>query len=314
MKRVNIMSVVRIGKEWPLIEDLHVFLTIIYAKSFSKAAQEMGVSPAYISKRIKILEEKLGIKLFHRDTRHLTLTEDGKNIARKATQVLDDMDCLLTEAKMPQKKISGSINICASFGFGISHVSKVISQLSRVYPQLDIKLHLTDEEVDLANNGFHLEVKVGNVIKEKNIARKLANNYRILCASPAYLQKHGIPTKLEDLENHNCLFIQEKNAYFGLWNLEKQGVTYPVRIKSHLSTNCGSVAMQWSLDAQGIMLRSWWDVYSHIKDGSLINVLPDYKQSANIWAVYPERSSESEKMNKCIEFLSEYFSKLPEQG
>ncbi|SUI00816.1 Putative transcriptional regulator LYSR-type [Salmonella enterica subsp. indica] len=72
--------------------------------------------------------------------------------------------------------------------------------------------------------------------------------------------------------------------------------------------------MQWSLDAQGIMLRSWWDVYSHIKDGSLINVLPDYKQSANIWAVYPERISESEKMNKCIEFLSEYFSKLSEQG
>ncbi|MEO3990418.1 LysR family transcriptional regulator [Pseudocitrobacter cyperus] len=301
------------GKEWPLIEDLQVFLTIIYKKSFSKTAQEMGVSPAYISKRIKILENRLGVKLFHRDTRHLILTEEGINIAKKATLVLDGMDNLLTEANIQKKEIFGSINICTSFGFGINHVSEAISHLSKIYPQLHIKLYLTDQEVDLASNGFHLEIKVGDAINEKNIVRKLATNYRVLCASPHYLEKNGTPKRLEELEHHNCLFIQEKNSSFGLWTLEKKGIEYPVRIRSHLSTNCGSVAMQWSLNAHGIMLRSWWDVYPHIKDGTLINILPDYKQSANIWAVYPTRISDSEKMHKCIDFLSKYFSKLPHQ-
>ncbi|EPR8381483.1 LysR substrate-binding domain-containing protein [Klebsiella variicola] len=304
------MRAIKTGKEWPLIEDLHVFLTIIYAKSFSKAAQDMGVSPAYISKRIKILEKNLGITLFHRDPRHLTLTEEGENIASEATKVLDNMDCLLSTAKLPKKEISGDINICTSFGFGINHVSRAVSALSKLYPQLNIRLHLTDQEVDLANKGFHLEIKVGDIIKEQNRARKLADNYRILCASPEYLQQNGTPEKLEDLEHHNCLFIQEKNSSFGLWNLEREGINYPVRIKSHLATNCGSVAMQWSLAAHGIMLRSWWDVYPHIKTGSLINVLPEYRQSANIWAVYPGRISESEKLYKCIEFLAHYFSKL----
>lgn len=304
------MNVIKSVNTWPSIEDLHVFLTITYTKSFSKAAQEMGVSPAYISKRIKILEKDLGIKLFHRDTRNLTLTDDGKNIAKRVIQVMDSMDTLLAEANIPKKEIVGCINICTSFGFGINHVSKAISQLSLLYPQLNIKLHLTDQEIDLANNGFHLEIKVGDLIQERNRARKLTDNDRILCASPEYLQRYGTPTKLQDLESHNCLFIQEKNSSFGLWNLEKEGVVYPVRIKSHLATNCGTVAMQWSLDAQGIMLRSWWDVHSHIQNGTLINVLPEYKQSANIWAVYPDRISESEKMHRCIDFLEVYFSKL----
>lgn len=305
------MSIINTGNRFPSIDDLHVFITITHTENFSKAAQELGVSPAYISKRIKILEKDLNTKLFHRDTRNLTLTEEGKSIVREAVQLLDDMNALVEKTKKTKEEISGKINICTSFGFGINYVSKAISQLSALYPQLNTRLHLTDEAVDLVVNGFDLEIKVGDDIKGQNRAQKLANNYRVLCASPEYINKYGMPEKLEDLANHNCIFIQEKNSSLGLWKLEKQGNEYSIRIKSHLSTNCGSVAMQWCLDSQGIILRSWWDVAPYIKDGSLIHVLPDYRESANIWAVYPGRLSESEKLNKCIAFFSDYFERVP---
>lgn len=294
-------------KQMPLMEDLYVFLSVLHHNNFAKTAAALGVSHAYISKRIKILENTLNTQVFHRNTRRLVLTDDGSKLEKLATQLLDNMDELLFQMALSKQEISGEINICSSFGLGINFVSKAISAFSKTHPKVNANLHLIDQEIDLASSGFHLEIRVGDPLSNHNIAKLLATNHRVLCAAPSYLKQQGTPKKLMDLKKHHCLFIQEKNQPFGIWQLEKQGVTEAITVKSSLTSNSGSVSLQWSLDGHGIILRSLWHVQKHLATGQLVQILPAYSQPANIWAVYPNKLSQSAKLKTCVEFFSYYF-------
>ncbi|WP_164731226.1 LysR substrate-binding domain-containing protein [Entomomonas moraniae] len=297
------------NSEKPLLEDLTVFLAVLHHHSFIKTAAALGVSTAYVSKRIKILENTLKTKLFHRNTRRLVLTDEGLKLQDFAVKLEADMDELLFQMALAKSEISGNINICASFGFGGNIVTKAISELVNQHPKIKVNLHLTDQEVDLVNSGFHLEIKVDNQINNQDIARQLATNYRILCASPSYLKKNGIPKHLQDLQNHHCLFIQEKKSSLGTWHLEGKKGKETVTFQSSLTSNSGNVVLQWSLDGHGIILRSIWEVQQYIDAGSLVRILPNYIQSANIWAVYPNKLSQSAKLKICVDFFAEYFEK-----
>lgn len=294
----------------PLLEDLTVFLAVLHHHNFIKTATALGVSPAYISKRIKILETTLNTKLFHRNTRRLVLTDEGIKLQIFASKLEADMDELLFEMSRTKNELLGNINICASFGFGSTIVTKVLSEFAKQHPKINLNLHLTDQELDLVNSGFHLEIKVGNIINNQNITKQLAANNRILCASPSYLEQYGMPKNLNDLENHHCLFIQEKNSPLGTWHLEGKKGTETVTFQSSLTSNSGNVVLKWSLDGHGIILRSVWEVQKYLNTGLLVRILPSYTQSANIWAVYPNKLSQSAKLKTCVDFFSHYFDQF----
>ncbi len=296
--------------QFPLPEDLKVFLTVVRKNGFSSAAEELGYSPAYISKRVSVLETTLSTKLFHRTTRRIALTDDGERVRVWAEKLLGDFDDFVGEISQARHQPMGSLHICSSFGFGRNHVAPAICKLSQTYPKLDIRLDVFDRVVDLVNEGFDLEILVGDDLPDQHMGRKLASNRRVLCATPEYLEQRGTPVSLEDLKHHDCLVLKERNNLFGVWNLTRNGQEESVRVSGPLSSNNGEIVLEWALSGGGILLRSIWDVKPMLEKGRLVQVLADYSQSANVWAVYPTRLSESAKLRVCVEFLEEHFRDL----
>lgn len=290
-----------------LPEDLRVFLVVVRRASFAAAAQELGASPAYVSKRIRVLEQELTVKLLHRTTRRVAVTQEGERVFEWAQRILDDIDHLVQEVGTTQGAPRGLLRVCSSFGFGRNVVAPAISQLLARYPDLQVRLDVFDRIVDVAAEGFDLDVRVGDDIAPHLIARRLASNHRVLCAAPSYLARKGVPRNPDELPTHNCLVIKERDHPFGVWRLRAGAEDRTVKVTGTLSTNNGEMATQWAVDGHGIILRSVWDVQPELESGRLVQVLAEWSQEANIWAVYPSRLNRSAKVRVAVEFLQAHF-------
>lgn len=290
----------------PLPEDLRVFLTVVRKGGFAAAAEELGVSPAYVSKRIQILETTLGSRLLHRTSRRVALTDDGERVQRWAVRILDDVQQLHDELSDAHSAPRGRLHVCSSFGFGRNHVAPAISLLARQYPELEIRLDIFDRVVNIVHEGFDLEIRVGDDVPGQHIGRRLVTNNRVLCAAPDYLERRGVPHRLEDLGQHDCLVLKERDNAFGMWQLQGPEGEASVRVSGPLSSNSGEIVLQWALEGHGVLLRSMWEVKPLLQQGRLVQVLADYRQSADVWAVYPTRLANSGKLRVCVEFLQAY--------
>lgn len=280
---------------------------MVLKSGFAAAAQDLGASTAYVSKRIRVLEGQLGTKLFHRTTRHVALTEDGERAYRWAQRILDDVDQLLQEIGGTRVQPKGTLRVCSSFGFGRQMVAPALSALTQAHPKLQVRLELLDRVVDVAAEGFDLEVRVGDDVAPHLIARRLADNHRVLCAAPDYVRQHGLPRTLDELSAHDCLAIKERDHPFGVWRLQCEGREQSVKVSGPLSSNNGEVALSWALAGRGVILRSMWQVAPLLAEGRLVQVLPGCRQPANVWAVYPVRLERSAKLRVAVEFLVEWF-------
>ena len=294
-------------------EDLRVFVTVVRKGSFAAAAEELGMSPAYVSKRIGVLEGILGVRLFQRTTRRVVITGDGEQVYARAQTILENLDDLVDEVSERRRAPSGMLRICSSFGFGRNVVAPAIARLAAAYPGLQIRFEVFDRLVDTVAEGFDLDVRVGDEIAPQLIARRLRPNGRILCAAPAYLARHGTPKNLQDLAGHQCLPIKERDHPFGVWRLRGKNGEETVKVSGALSTNHGEIALRWALDGAGIVLRSRWDAQPYLDAGTLAVVLPEYTQEANVWAVYPQRLAGSAKLRVCVEFLDQHLE-MPRQA
>ncbi|CAI1012973.1 D-malate degradation protein R [Serratia entomophila] len=291
----------------PILSDLRVFVLVARRAGFASAAEELGVSPAFISKRIALLEKALDVSLLHRTTRRVAITEDGERIYEWAQRILNDVDQMMDELSEVRQAPQGMLRIVSSFGFGRRFVAPALSALAQQYPQLELRLDVSDRLVDLVSEGFDLDIRIGDDIAPNLIARKLADNQRILCASPEYLRRHGVPKSPGELAGRACLVIKERDHPFGLWRLQGPGGEETVKVTGALASNHGEIVHQWCLDGQGVALRSSWDVKENIAGGRLVHILPEYYQPANIWAVYVSRLATSAKVRVTVEFLRDYF-------
>ena len=294
-------------------DDLRVFVTVVRKSSFAAAAEELGMSPAYVSKRIGVLEGILGVRLLQRTTRRVVITEDGEQVYARAQAILDSLADLVDEVSGRRQDPAGQLRICSSFGFGRKLVAPAIARLVAAYPGLQVRFEVFDRLVDPVAEGFDLDVRVGDEIAPHLIARRLMANTRILCAAPAYLARHGTPKSLQDLAGHQCLPIKERDHPFGVWRLRGRHGEETVKVSGPLSTNHGEIALRWACDAAGIVLRSRWDAQPLLDAGTLVQVLPEYTQEANVWAVYPQRLAGSAKLRVCVEFLEQHLA-LPRDG
>ncbi|HBV3396313.1 LysR substrate-binding domain-containing protein [Klebsiella pneumoniae] len=291
----------------PLLNDLRVFMLVARRAGFAAAAEELGVSPAFVSKRVSLLEQTLNVMLLHRTTRRVTITEEGERIYEWAQRILQDVDEMMDELSDVRQVPQGTLRIISSFGFGRRVVAPALSALALQYPQLELRFDVQDRLVDLVNEGVDLDIRVGDDIAPNLIARQLAANHRVLCASPQFLDRHAPPKQLSDLAALPCLVIKERDHPFGVWQLHSKEGQHAIKVTGPLSSNHGEIVHQWCLDGQGIALRSWWDVRENIASGHLVQVLPDYWQPANVWAVYVSRLATSAKIRTTVEFLRHYF-------
>jgi LysR family transcriptional activator of dmlA len=295
----------------PLFEDLRVFRTAARLGSFAATANELGTSAAYVSKRIAILEAHLSVKLFHRTSRRVAITDEGETIYAWAQRIDDDVEQMLEAIEAGRSTPEGLIRISASFGLGRNYIAPILSELRRRYPSLEIRLDLFDRAVDLIAEDIDIDIRVGDVPEPHLIAHRIIASSRILCASPEYLHKHGEPKTLADLAQHACLVIHERDQSFGVWRLYGPSGLETVKVRSPMSSNHGDIVRTWAIEGHGIMLRALWDVADTLQSKRLVQVLPAYRQSAEVWAVSPVRLSTSGKVRVCVRFLQEQLQDGP---
>lgn len=299
----------------PSLEDIRVFVTVARLMSFSQAASQLLVSPAYVSKRIKLLEENLGQTLFFRTARSIKLTHEGQIILRSSEVMLAELEQMQQQLNACREEIRGNLRISCSTGFGSTYINPFILTLRGSHPLLDIDLTLTDKSVDIISENIDVDICIGGAIAEQFIARRIAQNQRILCASPAYLATHGYPKYPQELEQkHFCIAIKERNQAPAVWKLEQQQESMTVTPNSKLTVNNGEVAKQWCLSGEGILLRSQWSVQPELQSGQLVRVLPQWHQTADVYAVYSRSLRTSANLRVFIENLEQYLATHLSQG
>lgn len=294
----------------PQLEDLRMFCIVVRLRSFAATSRELGISKAAVSKRIAVLEDAVQEKLLHRTTRSLSLTAQGEIVHQWALRILEDVEAMGEAISREKAAPGGLLRICSSTGFGRNRLAPALSALARQYPLLEIQVELLDRPVDLIEEGFQLDIRIGQVREGNVIKRRIASNRRVLCAAPAYLASRGQPQTLAELKNHRCIAIRERDQDFGRWDLEGPAGLESIKVGGPLSSNNGEIVRQWAIDGHGIILRSTWDVRRELADGVLVPVLPQYFQEADVWAVYPSRLSVSGKVRVCVEFLEDWLAKL----
>jgi LysR family transcriptional activator of dmlA len=294
----------------PDLSDLRLFTVVVHATSLARAAAGLGLSPSTVSKRLTILEERLGVRVLHRTTRQISLTEDGETVYRWAQRLLSASDDMAQELSVSSGSPTGVLRVSTSSGFGRNHVAPVLSDFAARYPEVEVRLDALDRPVDVLAEGIDIDVRVGGTREPHLFARRIVENRRVLCASPAYLARHGRPTTVADLARHRCLGIRERDQPHGLWHLQGPEGDETARVRSSLSTNLGEIAHRWALEGHGIVLRSFWDVAPGLREGKLERVLPDYSQEADVWGVYSSRLARSPKVRLFVGLLVEHFEGL----
>jgi DNA-binding transcriptional LysR family regulator len=275
----------------------------------SAAGREMGLSPAVVSKRISQLEERLGARLFQRTTRHLTLTETGAGYFKRVVDILSLCEEAEDFVSRRNTKPRGLLKITMPTTFSRLHIAPFLGKFLARYPDIELDAHLTDRFVDIIREGFDLAIRIGELEDSSLVARKIAADNRVICAAPAYLEKHDTPNSLADLDLHNCLSAGAQDV----WRLEGPQGQEQVRTNGNVRSNSGEFVREALLAGLGLGLRSTWDIGPELKSGALKAVLPQYRGSSNvaIYAVYPCREFMPAKVNVFIEYLAELYGPEP---
>ena len=289
--------------------DLEIFSRVIAMGSMSAAGRALGLSPAVVSKRVKRLEERLGTRLFQRTTRQISLTEAGQGFYDRIVGILAGIEEAEAFVSGRSGAVRGTLRISAPTSFGRMHIAPNLKGFMDTYPELIVNLMLTDDFSDIVGGGFDLAIRIGELSDSSLVARRLASVRRVLCASPDYIARHGMPTSLEDLSNHICLPPHTQDV----WRLEGPEGSVNYRPQGPLYTNSSEVVREAVLSGAGIALRSTWDVGGDLKSGRLVQVLPAWEGSRNIFvsALYPSRQFLPAKVRLFIDYLAGIYGPEP---
>ena len=289
------------------ISDLDIFARVARTGNMSMAGREMGLSPAVVSKRISLLEDRLGARLFQRTTRQLTLTETGEGYFKRVVDILSLVEEAEDYVSRRNTKPRGVLKVSAPTSFNRLHITPYLPDFMTRYPDIELDMHLSDNFVDIIREGFDLAIRIGELEDSSLVARKLAKEVRVICAAPKYLAAAGTPKTIEDLEAHNCLLSGAQD----MWRLDGPEGPREIRVRGNMRSNSAEFTRAGLIQGLGIALRATWDIGSEIESGELKVVLPQYAGSSKnaIYAVYPCREFMPAKVNAFIDFYAEIFEK-----
>jgi DNA-binding transcriptional LysR family regulator len=293
------------------ISDMAVFARVIVAGSFSAAARELNLSPAVVSKRIARLEERLDVQLLNRTTRELQATEEGAAYYEHCSRILaeiEEAEAAITEGRV---RPHGTLKITASASFGRQHIAPAITDFTKRYPEIHIRLNLTDSMIDLVKEGMDLAIRIGELKDSSLIARKLATNHRVVCASPEYLKRYGEPKTPLDLQHHDCIVLSYPGSQQNDWFEPVRGQP-TVRVSGTLECDNGETIKAWVRAGLGVALKSTWDVGDDLRTGRLKAILTRYPvHRAGIYVLYPPSRHLPVRVRIFIDFLVERFGPEP---
>lgn len=289
--------------------DMEIFARVVTAGSMSAAGREMGLSPAVVSKRLRRLEDRLGTRLLQRTTRQIALTEAGQGYFDRVVAILASMEEAEAFVSRRSALARGTLKVAAPTSFGRMHIAPHLGPFLEGNPDLSVNLELSDDFVDIVGEGYDVAIRIAELSDSSLVARRLARNHRILCASPLYLEKHGEPQSIDALSDHVCLAAANQDP----WRLDGPNGAIVIRATGRLSTNSSEVVREALIAGAGIALRSTWDIGEELRDGRLKVILPDYRASKHvgIYAVYPSRRFLPAKVRVFIDYLAQLYGPAP---
>lgn len=287
------------------------FVRVVEARSFSAAAAALGLTRSAVSRQIAALEERLGVRLLNRTTRRLSTTEAGSIYYERCVRVLAEAASAERAVMDLDEAPRGTLRINAPMSFGLGHLGGALAEFAALHPALKIDLTLDDRVVDLVAEGFDVAIRIVDLPPSTLVARKLAVNRRVLCASPDYLAKSGVPERPEDLSRHRCLaytYLATGNE----WRFRGEDGPITVRIDGAFAANNGDVLRQVALAGGGIVLAPTFIVGDDLRAGRLVPLLTKYMEAdTGIYAVYPQTRRLSPKVRALIDFLVARFGPRP---
>nr|WP_298682192.1 LysR family transcriptional regulator [uncultured Dongia sp.] len=294
------------------LSTMEAFAKVAETQSFSEAARRLRSSKSLVSRQVAALESQLGVRLFQRTTRRLTLTEEGRAYHVQMIRILSEIEEANLSVSATRAAPRGRLRVSAPMSFGLLHLAPVVPRFLARYPEVELDLSLNDRYVDLIDEAFDLSIRVGRLAESSLVARRLAPFRMIMCASPSYLEAHGTPLVPEDLKQHQCL-CYSSNSLTPEWRLQRtDGTPWPVPIRGHLHADNGDVLRLAALAGTGIAFLPSFIVGGDLQAAKLVSLLADFVPTDSaIFAVYPTSRHLSPKVRAFIDFMLEHIGPRP---
>lgn len=290
-------------------DHLRLFVRIAVTQNISMAGSELGLSPPVASMHINKLEEALGVRLIHRTTRKVSLTEEGREFLPHAEDVLNAVDNAKASVGAGSFTPQGTIRVAAPSSFARMHVVPALKGFIEKYPELKVDLRQSDSIVDMIEGGFDIAIRNAALNDSTLIARKLTNDQRIICASPDYIKQHGEPSHPKDLLNHQCINL----IGIDTWTFSTPEGIQKIKPKGAIRIDNGESTRDACIEGAGLTLSSIWCAYKALKAGTLVQVLKNYPVESDtaIWAVYPSSRLVAPKVRAFIDYFKDYYGEVP---
>jgi DNA-binding transcriptional LysR family regulator len=295
------------------LADIAVFVRVVERGSFTRAADELGLSRAVVSKYLSRLEERLGARLLHRTTRRLSLTEAGAALFESSRDAIGRIEEAESAVARFQSAPRGRLRVSAPMSFGILHLAPALADFAREHEAVALDMRLDDRFVNLVEEGFDVAVRIGKLTDSSLVARRLGTTQVVVCASPAYLAEQGEPESPDDLAAHRCL-IYTYSSTANVWRFTaRDGREIPVAVTGDLRINNGIALAQAAIAGHGILLSPTFYVGPEIRAGRLKRILADYRLAElGIYAVYPQSRHVAPKVRAFVDFLVKRFGRKPD--
>jgi DNA-binding transcriptional LysR family regulator len=286
------------------LDYMQNFVTVVDTGSITAAADKLELTVAAVSKRLKILETDLGVRLLTRNTRQLAMTEAGQYYYQHCREILEEVARVDQHLLAMQGRLSGSLRINMPMTYGKVRLAQPLIRFLQQYPDIHLTAHLDDAYTDAASGDYDVVIRIGVLDDSGLIARKLENAYLLPVAAPAYLQRYGTPQAPADLSQHQCLHYTNISHREGWTFHDQAGKAHTVQVSGPFCANNGEMLQQAAAAGLGIALLPDFEVANELMRGDLVRILPDYSaQTISVYAVYPSRQFLPEKTRVLVEFL-----------
>ena len=294
------------------LTGLVAFARVVEANGFTAAAGRLGLSKAAVSKQVARLEDRLGVRLLHRSTRRLHLTEAGRDFYERARRIMAEVEEAEHAASSQQESPRGLLRVNAPVSFGVSHLAPVLARFMRRWPELRVEMVLSDRLIDLIEEGFDLAVRVAALPDSSLVARRLCAARQVVCAAPAYLAEHGRPRAPRDLARHDCLIYSYLSTGDEWRFLDADGNPFGVRVAGRLRANNGDALRHAAVAGLGILYVPEFLVAAELASGTLRPVLEEWRTpDGAVHAVYPPGRPVGAKLRVFVDFLVETLGAEP---
>ncbi len=289
-------------------DGISEFVYVAEYESFTRAAKELGISTAQVSRQISALEKRLNIRLLYRTTRKVSLTEEGRVFYQHCRGVLDGLDAAEQAVSNLQSKPQGRIKLTAPVTYGEQQLLPLVNNFMVMYSDIEVTAFLSNQKIDLVDGGYDLAIRIGKLSDSTMMAKKLSHRTNFVCAAPTYLEKHGIPHFLSELSEHNCL-LGTRDYWHFIENDKEAGKERNMRVSGTVQYNSGHSLVDAALKGLGIVQLPDYYVQKHLASGALVSVLDNYREpEEGIWAIYPHNRHLSPKIRLLVDYLAERLS------